>query len=101
MVLTCERGEYLSTHGSFWSFWVDAFSRDDVCGCELSTSPFLFLGFLGSAFEQDPQLPFLLPDTETLSPGKSLKDGSTQRFSYYTHGKTEAIKDEYKIHKEG
>lgn len=80
MMLTWEEGEYLSTQGSSWSLSADSFSKD-MWGSELPASLSLFLGLLGSALEHKTWLPFLLLDREKLSPGKSVKDGSTQRFS--------------------
>lgn len=86
-MLTCECGEYLSTHGSSWSPWAGSLSRWAVRGSELPDSPLLFLGLLGST-----RLPFLRLDGAKLSPGKSAKDGSTQRFSCYRDSKQKALK---------
>lgn len=77
IMLTCERGEYLSTQGSSWSLWPDSFSR-----WELLALPFLFLGTLSSDLEPKDVLLFLFPDREKFSAGKSRKDGSTQGFTY-------------------
>lgn len=86
LMLTSEQGVYLSTQGSSWSLWADSLSRS-----ELPASPVFFLGLLGSALEPKAWLPFLLLDRAKLSPGKSVKDGSTQRFSYYKHSQRKMI----------
>ena len=93
MMLTCERGEYLSTQGSSWSLWADLFSRQCEWGFELPAFTFLFPGLLGWALEQRTWLPLPIPVREKFSPGKSAKEGSTQRFSYYKYRQANIIID--------
>lgn len=81
VMLTCERGVYLSTHGSSCSPGADSFRSWDAGASELRDSPVLFLGFLDSALDGKARQPFFCLGGAKLSPGKSAKDWSTQRFS--------------------
>lgn len=88
MLRTCERGVWVSTHGSSWSLWDSSVEREEeeVWSSELLGSPFLLLVRLlplGSAEGGRAWFPFLPPEEkEEVPPNRSPNDGSTQRFTW-------------------